>query len=386
MMNVLPLVWSNFRRNRARLTFTLISVISAFALYGMLAAIGEYFVGANRFSTNDRVFIQSKATDSLPFSYVGRVSTLPGVRNGRADFGVGLGAYYRDERNFLGPVAVNYYFSYAVDPSGRFVWDPEQFKAYEADRTGVLVNEALARQYGWKIGDVIPITIPGAVRTDGSKVWPMTVRGTFHYHNPEEATRQMLWHYEYLDQGRATGRGTVEFIVAMLNPGVDPAQLAGKVDELFMNSANETQSGTQDSLRRDYFKRVGNVTLVANVILLAVFASMMLVTGSSLLQNFTERTREFGVLKALGYASTRISALVMLESTMLMLLGGTVGLAIACGVVLLGNKQWGGLRLSPEELLLGVVLMIATGVFTGLVPAIRAQRLPVVDALRSTRR
>jgi putative ABC transport system permease protein len=172
----------------------------------------------------------------------------------------------------------------------------------------------------------------------------------------------------------------------MLKPGVDPAQMAGKVDELFMNSANETESGTQDSLRRDYFKRVGNVTLVANVILLAVFASMMLVTGSSLLQNFSERTREFGVLKALGYASTRISALVMLESTMLMLLGGTAGLAIACGVVLLGNKQWGGLRLGPEELLLGVVLMIATGVFTGLVPAIRAQRLAVVDALRSTRR
>src|SRR5580658_3392698 len=115
MMNFLPLVWSNLRRNRARLLFTLISVISAFALYGMLAAIGEYFVGANRFSTNDRVFIQSKATDSLPFSYVGRVSTLPGVRFGRADYGVGLGAYYRDERNFVGPVAVNYYFSYAVD-------------------------------------------------------------------------------------------------------------------------------------------------------------------------------------------------------------------------------------------------------------------------------
>jgi putative ABC transport system permease protein len=385
-MNSLPLVWSNFLRNRARLTFTLISVVSAFALYGMLAAIGGYFVGANRFSTNDRVFIQSKASDSLPFSYVERVGALPGVRFGRADYGVGLGAYYQDQRNFLNPVAVSQYFSYAVDPSGRFVWDPEQFKAYETDRTGVLVNEALARQYGWKLGDVIPVTIPGAVHSDGSKVWPMTVRGTFHYHNPEEATRQMLWHYEYLDAGRVAGRGTVGFIVAMLNPGVDPAQMSGKADELFMNSANETESGTQDGLRRDYFKRVGNVTLVANVILLAVFASMMLVTGSSLLQNFAERTREFGVLKALGYASSRISALVMLESTLLMVLGGTAGLAIACGVVVVGNRQWGGLRLGPDQLLLGVMLMVATGVLAGLVPALRAQRLPVVEALQSVRR
>ncbi len=108
----------------------------------------------------------------------------------------------------------------------------------------------------------------------------------------------------------------------MLKPGVDPAQMAGRVDELFMNSATETESGTQDSLRRDYFKRIGNVTLLAYLILSAVFASMMLVTGSSLLQTFNERTREFGVLKAVGYPAARISALVVMESTLLMFLGG----------------------------------------------------------------
>jgi putative ABC transport system permease protein len=385
-MKFLPLVLSNFVRNRARLTFTLIAVVSAFALYGMLAAIGDYFLGANRFSTNDRVFIDSKLADSLPFSYVARVGALSGVRFKRADYGVGLGAYYQDQRNGLGPVAVSEYFSYPVDPSGRFVWDPQQFRQYAADRTGVLVNQALVRQYGWKVGDTIPITIPGAPRTDGSTVWPMTVRGTFHYRNPDEQTRQMLWHYEYLDEGRAKDRGTVGFIVAMLDPGVDPAQMAGKLDELFMNSANETESGTQDSLRRDYFKRIGNVTRIADLILAAVFASMMLVTGSSLLQNFAERTREFGVLKALGYASSRISSLVVVESTLLLVLGGSLGLGIAWGIVQIGSRQWGGLRLSPEQLLLGVALMLASGVVTGLFPALRAQRLQVVAALQSARR
>lgn len=385
-MKFLPLVWSNFVRNRARLVFTLIAVVSAFALYGMLAAIGNAFLGANPFSTNDRVFIQSKASDSLPFAYVGRVGALPGVRYSRADFGVSTAAYYQDQRNWLGPVAVSRYFSYAVDPSGRFVWDAESFRQYTADRTGVLVNEALARQYGWKIGDVIPITMPETTRTDGSNVWPLTVRGTFRYHNPAENPRQILWHYEYLDEGRVAGRGTVGFIVAMLQPGVDPAQLAGKVDELFMNSANETESGTQDSLRRDYFKRIGNVTLIADLILTAVFVSMMLVTGSSLLQNFAERTRELGVLKALGYRSARICRLVVLESTLLMLLGGTLGLAIAFGVVQLGSRRWGDLKVTPEQLLLGVALMVATGVVTGVIPAFRAHRLRVVDALQSARR
>jgi putative ABC transport system permease protein len=382
----LPLVWSNFVRNRARVTFTLIAVVSAFALYGMLAAIGDSFVGANPFSTNDRVFIQSKLGSLLPLSYVTRVGALPGVRFSRADFGVSTGAYYQDQRNWLGPVAVSEFFSYAVDPSGRFVWDPDQFRQYTADRTGVMVHEALARQYGWKLGDVIPITMPGVARSDGTHVWPLTVRGTFRYRNPEENTRQILWHYEYLDAGRMTDRGTVGFIVAMLKPGVNPAQLAGKVDELFMNSANETESGTQDSLRRDYFKRIGNITLVTDLILIAVFASMMLVTGSSLLQNFAERTREFGVLKALGFASGRICLLVVLEATLLMITGGIMGLGISWGVVMLGSRQWGGLHLSLDQVLLGVGLMLVTGVVTGLIPAIRAQRLAVVDALQSARR
>jgi putative ABC transport system permease protein len=175
-------------------------------------------------------------------------------------------------------------------------------------------------------------------------------------------------------------------MVAVLKPGVNPAQMAGRIDELFMNSAYETESGTQDSLRRDYFKRIGNVTLISELILMAVFASMILVTGSSLLQSFNDRTREFGVLKALGYASSRICCLVVLESTLLMLAGGTVGLGIALTVVRLGSRQWDDLRLSPEQLLQGYGLMLATGVIVGLVPAIRAQRLLAVEALQGVRR
>jgi putative ABC transport system permease protein len=385
-MKFLPLVWTNFVRNGARLTFTLIAVVSAFALYGMLAAIGTYFVGGYRFSTNDRVFIEPKVADSLPYSYVARVSALPGVLYGRADYGFTMNGYYQNERNPVGLNFLSGYFSYPVDPSGRFVWDPRQFEQFRVDRTGALANEASAHLYGWKVGDVIPITIPNLAKADGTHVWPVTIRGLWRYRNPAETSHNILLHYEYLDEGRARGRGTIGFMVAVLKPGVNPAQMAGRIDELFMNSAYETESGTQDSLRRDYFKRIGNVTLVSELILMAVFASMILVTGSSLLQSFNDRTREFGVLKALGYASSRIGGLVVLESALLMLVGGTVGLGIALTVVRLGSRQWDDLRLSPEQLLQGYGLMVATGVIVGLVPAIRAHRLQAVEALQGVRR
>ncbi len=220
------------------------------------------------------------------------------------------------------------------------MWKIEEFRAYQQDPTGALVNLNLAQKYGWKVGDVIPITVPWLAKTDGTRVWNFTVRGIFHYKDPAESPRQILFHHEYLDEGRVDGRGTVGFIIAILNPGMDPAPFAAKVDELFMNSAAETTSGTQDALRRGYFKRIGNVSSIAYLILGAVFVSMLLVTGNSLVQSFAERTRELGTLKALGFQSSRVSALVMLESTLMMVVGGILGLTIAWGVGSSCRKDW----------------------------------------------
>ncbi len=384
-MKYLHFVWSNLTRNRARLTFTLISVVSAFALYGMLAAISVFFQGADRFS-DARVWIQAKYGNSLPLGHVARISALPGIATGEADYGTGIGGYYQNLDNRVGPVAVSRHFSSEVDPTGRFVWKAEEFRQYQADRTGALVHENLARLYGWKIGEVIPVTVPWLAKVDGTRVWNFTVRGIFRYKDPAESPRQILFHHEYLDEGRAEGRGTVGFIVAILTPGLDPAPFAAKVDELFMNSAAETSSGTQDALRRDYFKRIGNVSLIAYLILGAVFVSMLLVTGNSLLQSFAERTREIGTLKALGFQSSRVSALVMFESTLMMVVGGLFGLAIAWAVVKAISQRMGLMYVSGEQLALGVIMMLGTGVITGLTPAFRASRLSIVDALRSVRR
>jgi len=385
-MKYLQFIWSNLTRNRARLAFTLISIVSAFALYGMLSAISVFFEGSNRFSTNDRVFIGAKYGGPLPISYVPKVAQLPGVAEHRADYGSGIGGYYQDPTNRVGPVAVSKEFSSAVDPTGRFVWDPQQFNDYQADKTGALVHENLARQHGWKIGDVIPITVPNLPRLDGSRVWNLTVRGTYRYRDPAESPRQILFHWEYLDEGRAENRGTVEFIVAILEKGVDPARMAGAVDEMFMNSTYETSSGTQDALRRDYFRRIGNVSLIAYLVLSAVFLSTLLVTGNTMLQSFAERTREIGTLKALGFEPVHIMGLVMLESSLMMIAGGVLGLAIATAVVSTLAQRINGIELRPAQVVVGVTLMLATGVITGLTPALKACKLSIVEALRKARR
>jgi putative ABC transport system permease protein len=228
--------------------------------------------------------------------------------------------------------------------------------------------------------------MPGITKLDGTHVFNFTIRGIWHFRDPAEGHNQFYYHYTYLDESRATERGSIDFLVAILNDGVDPSRFSHSVDQLFMNSGAETLSGTQDGTQRDYFRRVGNVTLIAYVILGMVFVTMLLATGNSLTQSFRERTREIGTLRAIGFGPRRIWWLVMAEANVLLLIGGGLGLLCAAQLIRLGQKRIGGLELSSTQLVTGVALMLATGCAVGWFPARRAARLSVVDAIRSERR
>lgn len=385
-MKYLGFILANIARDKTRLLFLAVSIVSAFMLFGALSAVGVFFRGGYKFSDNVRIFIDPKYTDTLPMSYVAQIERLPGVRDGQVDFAVSRGGYYQDRKNFLNPLAVNEEFPHAPDPTGRFIWDLQQARAYRADLQGALVNEFMARKYGWKLGDVVPITMPGITKRDGTHVFTFTIRGIWHYRDPDEGHNQFYYHYTYLDQNRATDRGTIDFAVAILNNGVDPSRFAHSVDQLFMNSGAETLSGTQDGVQRDYFRRIGNVSRIAYLILAAVFLTMLLATGNSLTQSFRERTREIGTLKALGFGPKRIWCLVMAEANVLLLVGGGVGLLAALWLIHAAQKQLGGLELSSTQLIGGVALMLASACLVGWFPARRAARLTVVEAIRTDRR
>src|SRR6185312_15330742 len=382
----LGFILANIVRDKTRLLFLAASIVSAFMLFGALSAVGVFFRGGYRFSDNVRIFIYPKYTNTLPMSYVEQIRRIPGLRHRQVDFTISRGAYYQDRKNPLGPLAMNEDFPQAPDTTGRFIWDLEQVRAYRADLQGALVNEFMARKYGWKLGDVVPITIPSITKLDGTHVFNFTIRGIWHYRDPAEGHYQFYCHYTYVDQSRATDRGTIDFAVAILRNGVDPSRFAHSVDRLFMNSGAETLSGTQDGLQRDYFRRIGNVSRIAYLILAAVFLTMLLATGNSLTQSFRERTREIGTLKALGFGPQRIWWLVMTEANVLLLVGGGLGLLAALWLVHVAQRQLGGLELSGAQLFAGVALMVARGCVVGWFPARRAARLTVGEAIRTDRR
>jgi len=382
----LGFVLANIARDKTRLTFLAVSIVSAFMLFGALSAVAVFFRGGYKFSDNVRIFIYPKYTNTLPMSYVEQIRRIPGLMHGQVDFAVARGGYYQDQKNFLNPLAVNEDFPQAPDTTGRFIWDLKQVRAYRTDLRGALVNQFMAQKYGWKLGDVVPITMPGISKRDGTHVFTFTIRGIWHYRDPEEGHNQFYYHYTYLDQNRATDRGTIDFAVAILSNGEDPSRFAQAVDQLFMNSGAETLSGTQDGTQRDYFRKIGNVSRIAYLILAAVFLTMLLATGNSLTQSFRERTREMGTLKALGFGPLRIWWLVMAEANVLLLVGGGLGLLAALWLIHAAQRQLGGIELSSTQLATGVVLMVVSACVVGWFPARRAARLSVVEAIRADRR
>ena len=385
-MKYLGFVLANIARDKTRLLFLAVSIISAFMLFGALSAVGSFFRGGYKFADNVRIFIYPKYTNTLPMRYVDQIRRVPGLRNGQVDFAVARGGYYQDPKNFINPLAMNEDFPQAPDTTGRFIWDLQQVRDYFADRQGALVNEFMAKKYGWKLGDVVPITMPGIKKLDGTNVFNFTIRGIWHFRDPAEGHNQFYYHYTYVDENRATDRGTIDFVVAILNDGEDPSRFSRAVDQLFMNSGAETLSGTQDSSSRDYFRKVGNISLMAYLIIAAVFLTMLLATGNSLMQTFRERTREMGTLKALGFGPKRIWWLVMTEANVLLLVGGGLGLLAALWLVRVAQKRLGGIELSSTQMVLGVALMLAAGCLLGWFPARRAARLTVAEAIRSERR
>lgn len=385
-MKYLGFVLANIARDKTRLLFLAVSIVSAFMLFGALSAVGAFFRGGYKYADNVRIFIYPKHSNTLPMRYVEQIRRVPGLRRDLVDYTIARGGYYQDPKNYLSPLAMNEDFPQAPDTTGRFVWDLQQVRDYFADRQGALVNEFMAQKYGWKLGDVVPITMPNITRLDGTHTFMFTIRGIWHFRDPAEGHDQFYCHYTYVDENRATDRGTVDFVVAILRAGVDPSRFAHSVDQLFMNSAAETSSGTQDSAQRDYFRKVGNVTLIAYLILAAVFVTMLLATGNSLTQSFRERTREIGTLKALGFGPKRIWWLVMTEANVLLLVGGGLGLLGARWLIHVGQQRLGSLELTSTQLLTGVALMLATGCLVGWFPARRAARLTVAEAIRTERR
>jgi len=384
-----PLLLAGLFRKKTRTVLTLLSVLVAFVLFGLLQAVtlafesGADTADAKRLLTTARYSI----IEPLPMAYLRRIEQVPGVVGvASADW---FGAKYQNESNAF-PV-------FAVDPRRyldmypEFTIAPEERARFVATRTGAVAGRRLVDRYGWRLGQRLPIASEIHPKTDGSMTWEFELVGILDAEDPAVRgnTDVVLISAAYFDEARQFGRGKTGWYIVRIADAGQARASAATIDRLFANSPDETRTQPEKEFAVGFAKQIGDIGALVTRILLAVFFTILILTGNTMAQSIRERIPELAILKTLGFSDRTVTALVLAEAFALILGGGAIGMGAATALMPAVNRSTGGrfppLFVSPDTWLLALVVAVALALAIGLPPALRVARLKIVDALAGHR-
>ncbi len=383
-MNDFVLILKNLFRKKLRALLMIISILVAFAIFATLASFEWAFNAREDSAKTDRLIVVNKINMSqqLPVSYFNRVAAIDGV--GQATHANWFGGYYQDPKNFL--------VVFAVDPESYMklydsdlIFKPEAREAFIRERAGALVGQRMMAKWGWKVGDLIPLSSNIYSKKDGSHVWDVKIVGTFGGRTAQNDSNVMLVQYDYFDESRSFQKDLIGWIaLRTASPGIAD-KVAKTIDATFANSPDESTTDTEKAFTRAFSAQFGNIALMVGLVVGAAFVTILMIVGNTMALTIREHTREIGVLKTLGFSGGRILRMVLGESVLLALIGGVPGLALAAAAIFAVRDSVmqfvPTLTMPPVVVAAALALMLALGVLTGLFPALSAMRLRIAVAL-----
>lgn len=385
-MSDLRLILAGLGRKPLRTGLLIFAIFIAFLIYGVLTAFQSSLENATGPSSSNRLVVANRInfTQPLPVAYASRIQNVEGVAD--VSYSNWFGGFYQEPRNFL--------LTFAVEPESytriysEYVMPEDQRQAFIANRDSVMVGRAVAEQYGWQVGQQIPLSSNIWRRRDGTSVWPVVIRAIYDGKDSNTSTGSVFLHYEYLDEGRSFANDTIGIVQIVTADASQNDAVAARVDAQFVNSRAETETLSEQAFNAAFIDQQGNIGLIILGVTGAAFITILLIVGNAMAGAIRERTGEIAVMKTLGFTSSRIGRIVVGETLLLSLLGGLLGLGLASLLtgVLSGipalNQFFGGMRLTPEIALSAVGFMAALGFITGAVPAFNAMRVNVITAFR----
>jgi putative ABC transport system permease protein len=376
----LPLVWSGIWRKPGRTTLVLLQVAVAFALFGVLQGLKTGMDQAVANMRADVLFVGPADFGGapLPMSYFDRLKSIPGIKSVAFADGF-LGTYQKPNQ----PV-----FALAIPPTD--LWEtldpelfqitPEDLQALEKTRDGALITTDIGKKYGWHIGDRIPLT-SNTQQSNGSGTWTFQIVGRVTDHEPGE-DGFIVTNYGYLDEARAQNKGTVRNFYAVISDPKRAEQMSDTIDRLFANSSNETRTSSFRENAQQQMRSLGDLNFLIRAIVGAVLVALLFSVTTMMMQTIRERTPEFAVLKTLGFSDRTMFVMVVAEGLLVCVAAAAVGLALAVGVFPYASKFIPGLSMPLIVIVSGLLGAALVALVSAALPASRAARLQVADALR----
>jgi putative ABC transport system permease protein len=385
----LPLLWAGLFRRKTRTLLTLASVVVAFLLFGLLQAVQAAFDAGAESADAKRLLTTARYSliELLPMAYARRIEQVPGVIG--VAYAEWFGARYQDVSNAFPVFAVEPARYLAMYPE--FTVLPEHREAFAKNRTGALAGRRLAERFGWKVGQKLPISSEIHPKADGSLAWEFDLVGVIDAEDPAVRgnTDIVLIDAKYFDEARQFGRGRTGWYIERIADPTQARAISAEIDRRFANSPDETKTQPEKEFAIGFAKQIGDVGALVTRILIAVFFTILILTGNTMAQSLRERIPELAILKTLGFTDGRVTALVLAEAALLLALGGGLGMAAAAALMPLVNGSTGGrfppLFVEAGTWLRAAALVAGLALAIGLPPAVRARRLRIVEALAGHR-
>ncbi|KWI19500.1 ABC transporter ATP-binding protein [Burkholderia ubonensis] len=382
-MYVLKLIVRNALRHKLRTLLTVFGLTVAVLAYGLLHTVVDAWYAGAAAASNARLVTRNAISlvFPLPVSYENRIRGVDGVTIvARSNW---FGGIYREPKNFFAQFAVSDNY---LDLYPEFILSAQQRADYQRDRKGCLIGRQLASQFGFKVGDVIPIkgTIyPGT--------WEFVVRGILDGRDESTITRQLIFHWDYLNERvrKTTPRQADQvgvYVFGIADPD-DAAAISRNVDAVFKNSLAETLTETEQAFQLGFVAMSNQIIAAIRVVSYVVIVIIMAVMANAMAMSARERTTEYATLKALGFGPGFLALLVFGESLVIAAIGGSLGMLAMPPAAHLFKQATGGVfpvfNVSALTIALQAACSLAVGVAAALVPAWHAARVHVVEGLRA---
>jgi putative ABC transport system permease protein len=370
-----------FLRNKTRSFLTVLGTVVAALAFVFLRSILTAWYASSEASAADRVVTRNAVSiiNPLPLSYRQRIAAMPGVT--QVTFSNWFGGYYKDRKNFFA--------NFAIEPKSALEVFDLRFaegtpEAFIGDRNSCVVGKELAKRFGWKLGDIVPLIseiYPGD--------WRFKIAGIVYSPDDETIANNLFFHWARLNEGLPDSRkDTVGlYTIKIANPN-DSTRVIRDIDTLFANSDNETHSETEKSFRLNFVAGSSAILSALEVVSVVILAIMALILGNTLAMGLRERTSELGTMRAIGFLPGQVRTLSIAEGAVLGAIGGILGVAIAKPALAAAHKVLTllgfafPLPMRPVIAVLTIVVSAAIGALASALPAWQAGRLDVVSALR----
>ena len=377
----------NLTRSPARIALTVAGVAIAIVAFMLLRTVVWAWAAGSAFGARDRLVTRHKVTFvmSLPIRYVRQVRSAPHVRSATwADwFG---GKDPKHETEFFTTLAVDEKTYFTVYDDMRV--SPDALEAFQRDRRGAIVGDVVAHKLGWKVGDTVALR-SGLVSTD----LEVTIDGIYQATSKSVDRSTLVFHWDYLNEvSPPTQRDVVGWIVSRVDDPARTASVGQALDAMFDTEEPQTLSQDERSFNASFLGMFSAVFAAIDLVSGIILVVMTLVLGNTIVMGARERSGEYAVLRALGFSPRHSVFWGVVESVATGALGGLLGALAGWPFIDLFvgrfvEETMGAFlpyfRLQPDTVVAALALASTLGGLAAALPAWRASRQRVIDAIRA---